>query len=123
MADEPNEGAAKPAARLVAPTQKVALTFPVEFDGKTWTEVEVRRVSGNEIRKWMVAQSQESGVSVPPGLDCPNEVFDAMDYDDQEAIGDVVDGFMPARLTAAIERALKNGQATSPLSAEPSTPQ
>jgi len=109
------ETVARPAARMVHPGKDVPLQFPVEFDGKLYDVAHVRVASAKEIRAFMVAASaaEDGELLVPMGVELPQEVWDALSMDDQEAITEVVDAFTPARLKEAFERASKTGESTS----------
>lgn len=61
-------GVEKPVAKFVdegGRSKLVTLEYPVEFDGKLWTEVEVRRVTGGEMDAYMKA-IQADGNTTPP---------------------------------------------------------
>jgi hypothetical protein len=110
------EGATeKPVARMIHPGKDIPLQFPIEFDGMLYEKAHVRVASAKEIRSFMVkASSAEDGeLLVPIGVDLPQEVWDALSMDDQEAISEAVDAFTPARLKEAFERASKTGESTS----------
>ena len=104
MAEE--EQAEAKTARVVggAPREKmVTLEYPVEFDGKTWTEVRIRRVTGKEVEEYMEALGRNER-PMPPMFDFPMEVYDAMDDDDRFAIDEAVAPFFPRRVRAAAEQ-------------------
>ncbi|TIR24036.1 MAG: phage tail assembly protein [Mesorhizobium sp.] len=93
-------------ARVVgdAPREKIVpLEFPLEFDGRMWTEVKVRRVTGKEVEDYMEALGRGER-PMPPMFECPREVYDAMDDDDRFAIDEAVVPFLPRRLKAAAEQ-------------------
>lgn len=116
MENAETEGATvKPVARMVHPGKDVPLQFPIEFDGKVYDVAHVRVASAKEIRAYMVAASaaKDGELLVPMGVEIPQEVWDALSMDDQEAITEVVDAFTPARLKEAFERASKTGESTS----------
>jgi len=95
--------AASPVAKIVSPKsreQAVPLEYPVEFDGKTWTEIVVRRVSAGEVDAFMEALAEDKQV-MPPVIDCPREVYDAMDDDDRFELDRVMLDFLPRRLKVA----------------------
>lgn len=104
MNDEAQQQTGAPPAPAVAKfvneggrSTLVTLEYPVEFDGKLWTEVEVRRVTGGEMDAYMKA-IQADGNVLPPVIRCPMPVWDAMDADDQFAIDQAAAPFMPNRL-------------------------
>ena len=80
----------------------VPLEYPVEFDGNTYTEVTLRRVTGKQIEDYMEALGRGER-PIPPMFDCPIEVYDAMDDDDRFELDKAVVPFLPRRLRAAAE--------------------
>lgn len=116
MENAETEGATeKPVARMVHPGKDVTLQFPVEFDGKVYETVHVRICAAKEIRTYMVeaAKVEDAEDLTPPGVDIPLEVWRALSMDDQEAIIEVSNAFMPARLKEAAKRASTAGEPTS----------
>ena len=71
-----------PKARSVA----IPMDWPVEFDGQTYESITIRRVSAREVEQYIEAISLhkdgEPNVKSPM-LDCPQEVYEAMDDDDR----------------------------------------
>lgn len=103
MAEEKNEPKLARVVGAVPREKLVPLEFPVEFDGTTWTEIKVRRVSGKEVDDYMEALG--SGARpMPPMFVCPREIYDAMDDDDRFALDEAVVPFLPRRLKAAAEQ-------------------
>jgi hypothetical protein len=87
-----------------APREKsVPLEWPVEFDGKTWTAVTIRRVTGKEVEDYMEALGRDER-PIPPMFGCPLEVYEAMDDDDRFALDEAVIPFLPRRLRVAAEQ-------------------
>ena len=87
-------------ARIVseAPREKVVpLAWPIEFGGKTYSEVRIKRVSGKEMRDF-VNKLQAGENSVPPVFDIPIEVYDAMDADDADMLDKEGLDFLPRSL-------------------------
>jgi hypothetical protein len=70
----------------------IPLEWPVDFDGKLWTEIEIRRVSGKEVRVYLDALRTSEGDILPPMIDCPIEVWNALDADDQQTIDEAAQG-------------------------------
>ncbi|RWC91642.1 MAG: hypothetical protein EOS72_03015 [Mesorhizobium sp.] len=102
-------------ARVVstAPREKIVdLEFPVEFDGVIYTMVKVRRVTGKEVEDYMEALGRDER-PMPPMIECPREVYDAMDDDDRFALDEAVLPFLPRRLKAAAEQSLPAAGLTS----------
>lgn len=113
MSDQ--EKAPLAAARIVssAPREKaVPLEYTVEFDGKTYTEVTLRRATGKQIEDYMDALGRGER-AMPPMMDFPMEVYDAMDDDDRFAVDEAVVPFLPRRLRVAAEPDLHAGEPTS----------
>lgn len=106
-----------PVARIVNPagrSKMVPLQFPVEFDGKIWDSVEIRRCTGTEIKKYMEQMAnREETFTLPPVVICPVAVWEAMDADDQLTIDEESQAFMPRRLKAAVELLSEIGVNTS----------
>lgn len=83
----------KPIASLVGERSKsVPLRWPVQFDGKTYDHVTVRRMTGNEVAAFFKAEGDAVEL---PMFDCPREVIDALDADDAEDVNRVVLDFLP----------------------------
>lgn len=100
-----NEPAADPAPALEprhtsdAPRSKfIALEWPVEFDGRIYHQIRVHRVTGKEMRDFMEKLRTGDGAVMPPMIDCPLEVWEGMDADDQLTIDEAAAEFMPKRL-------------------------
>lgn len=92
----------------------VPLEWPVEFGGVTYSEIRVRRVSGKEVRDYLEALRTSEADILPPMIDCPVAVWNAMDADDQEAIDRATMAFTPKRLKAIFDAAGTLTAATAP---------
>jgi hypothetical protein len=115
-----------PSARIVSPKERekmVPLEYPVEFDGKLWTEIKVRRVSAQEVADYLELLKSDQAFDIPPMVECPIEVWNALDDDDQLAVDEAARPFTPRRLKAAVELFQKLGDLSSDSSPTPSTPQ
>ena len=85
------------AARIVNPvTKTIPLEYPVEFDGKVYTEISLRRMSGTEVAAYITQLAAGERVK-PPVIDVPFEVYDALDDDDLFTIDKAVVDFFPRR--------------------------
>lgn len=105
-----------PVARIVSQTERermVKLAWPVEYDGKVWAEIRVRRVTGKEVSAYFAKLRDGDTEAVAPMIDCPQEVWDAMDDDDQVAVDDAARPFWPRRLIAALGLTRELGGDTS----------
>ena len=76
----------------------IALEWPVEFDGKVYHQIRVHRVTGREMTTFMEKIREGADDVLPPMVDCPLEVWNALDADDQFAIDQAATEFMPRRL-------------------------
>jgi len=94
-------------AKIVAPKERhidVPLDWPIEFDGKTYDSVRIRRVTGREVEQFLsaLAAAKEGALLLPPPmLDCPIEVYDALDDDDRFKIEEAMLSFFPRRMREA----------------------
>jgi hypothetical protein len=92
--------AAAPMARIVTdrPMSKIVpLEWPVEFDGIVYRQIRVKRVTGGEVRDYF--EKLRAGEAVmPPMIECPLEVWEALDADDQSTIDEAVAAFVPKRM-------------------------
>lgn len=114
--------AAPPVARIVAvrPRSKVVeLDWPIEYDGKTYAQVTVSRMSAQQVSEFITA-AKETGNSHLPMFDVPHAVIDALDPDDAETVEGVVQSFLPrAFKTAANELTPATQTTTSPSQPQP----
>lgn len=118
MAEEATkeEPGAPPVARIINPqgrSKSVPLQFPVEFDGKVWDAIEVRRCTGAEIKAYFERMGEGGAFALPPVVQCPMEVWDALDADDQFVVDEAAQAFMPRRLKAAVELLSAVGEKSS----------
>ncbi|KQW30744.1 hypothetical protein ASE36_00115 [Rhizobium sp. Root274] len=105
-----------PVARIVNPAGRstvVPLQFPVEFDGKHWESVEIRRCTGKEVQDYLEGMGTAAEFVLPPVIQCPLAVWHAMDADDQYTVDEAAQAFMPRRLKAAVELLSGTGANTS----------
>lgn len=80
-------------------SKTIGLDYPIEFGGKVYASITVRRMTGAEVSAWANA----AGADNLPMFDCPQEVVDALDADDAEAVSKAVIDFLPRRMRAASE--------------------
>lgn len=118
MTDNTKPEAAKkpPVARILNPegrSKQVPLQFPVEFDGTVWSAIEVRRCTGGEIKAYFDQMGAGGDFVLPPVIQCPMEVWEALDADDQFVVDEEAQAFMPRRLKAAVELLSGTGVNTS----------
>lgn len=98
--------AEKPVAKIVTklPREKViALEFPVEFNGDLYDEIKVRRLTGAEVARYYEQVQAGYRSPRPPTVDCPDEVYDALDDDDRYSVEAAAIDFLPRRLREGID--------------------
>lgn len=113
--------AEKPVARIVTklPREKVIpLEFPVEFDGKMIEAITVRRLSGSEVQAYIESVQVGYRSTRVPTIDCPDEVFEAMDDDDRYTVEVAALDFLPRRLREQVDALISESSAES----SPSSP-
>lgn len=96
--------------------EAVPLEYPVDYDGKVWTEITVRRMAADEVAAYIDAILKDPEEARLPMFDAPPEVMDALDPDDQDEIAEVVERFLPRRLRRVAGQTPENGASTSPSS-------
>lgn len=115
-----------PEAKIVSDlpiTVDVEIKFPVEFDGKVYSSITLRRPSAKEVSDY-VGNTLEVKKPMPPGVDCPKEVWEAMVDDDQFEVNKRYEAdFFPQRLKAWVVSLGENTDTQSVSSLEPSQPQ
>ncbi|MDP2356151.1 MAG: phage tail assembly protein [Beijerinckiaceae bacterium] len=105
MNDEAHsESTPTPAPRFVdtgkARTKTVMLEWPVEFDGKVWSEITIRRLTAAEVDMF-VEDAREAGAKARlPMFDAPFDVLDALDSDDAENLNREAEPFLPLAFRA-----------------------
>ena len=115
MTETENDAPAKkPVPRLLGNRSVVVpLTYPVEYGDRTISEITITRMNGAQVVDFMNAVQENASGAHLPMFDVPQEVVDALDADDAEAIDKAVFDFLPRRLRQAGEQILKAGAATS----------
>jgi hypothetical protein len=109
MSDKPEvqgvtEKATPQPPRFVDPAgraETVMLDWPIEYDGKLWDRIVVRRMTVAEVsafsdRVASTPEGERKKISVDM-FDAPPEVMGAMDADDDEKIWAVANRFLPRR--------------------------
>lgn len=112
------EAEVKKEARIVSPKERsrdVPLDYPVEFHGKVYDTITIRRASAKEVSDFIDAVSKSpDGVEVKaPMIDCPLEVYEAMDDDDRLRLEEALLPFLPLRLKQGVALTLATATPTS----------
>jgi hypothetical protein len=81
----------------------VPLEWPVEFEGKVWNEIQVRRMTTAEVGTFIEAIKTDGAKAYLPMFDAPQAVMDALDDDDGVAVNEAVNDFLPRRLQVAAD--------------------
>lgn len=90
----------------------IVLDFPVEFEGTTYSEIGLRRLTAGEVAVFMDAARAmiEADANANPrapifvtnaGEPIPNGLFDALDDDDAFRLDESAKDFLPRRFQAA----------------------
>ncbi len=75
---------------------RVELDWPIEFDGKIYDHIIIKRATIGEWRRYFEAMAE--GARLPmPCFSEPLEVIDSLDTDDDDKIQMVLDDFFPKR--------------------------
>lgn len=93
--------------------QIVPLTCTVEYDGKVYDQLVVRRLRGGDFRK--LAELSEAGEDIAIAAlmtGVPVEVIEALDGDDYVEIQGLVRDFLPRKLQMLAEQLSATGQNT-----------
>lgn len=106
----------------------IPLDWPIEFNGKTYTEINISRLTVADIASFAKAledASADDSAMLPMYFDdqmnaVPKEVFDAMDVDDRDTIDQESLNFLPRRFRGLAEPSTtsKTGDTTEPMSAK-----
>ncbi|MBU2326850.1 MAG: phage tail assembly protein [Alphaproteobacteria bacterium] len=104
-------------AKQIAPagfegSKSVPLTVAIEFEGRTYTAINLRKLKGRDFLKL-----QQLGENEDMGLlalisDAPAEVLAELDADDFMTLSEEAKSFLPRRLQTAIEQISASGQNT-----------
>lgn len=100
-----------PVARITTTKERdrdVPLEYPVQFGDILYESIHIRRVTGQQIADFSNAMQEAARAGgelpIPPVIDCPVEVWNALDADDQAAVDEAAQAFMPRRLKAVAEQ-------------------
>ena len=106
----PEEPAAPAEARIVSDSRSrekvVPLDWPVEFGGKVYDHLTIKRLSGRDLMEFRRGASEETAdedmFARMAGV--PRQVIDALDADDFVGVAETCTDFLPRRLLEAAER-------------------
>jgi hypothetical protein len=103
----------------------IPLDWPLEYDGKVYSEVTIRRVTIAELETFLAEAIQTIEADGkyypwPPMFDAPRAVMDALDPDDQDRISTAALDFFPRRLLELATPAA--GATQEPIPAQPPAP-
>lgn len=79
----------------------VPLEWPIEYDGKTYSEITVRRMTTAEVVALVDQMRDDVGAATLPMFDVPREVIDYLDPDDADEVNKAVNDFLPRGLRSA----------------------
>lgn len=108
------------AARIVGGPDRVEtipLTYPIEFNGRTWTEITLKRLTALDLKAHFNTPADQR-VNDTPWFDAPREVLAALDLDDEDRVMERADRFIPARfrVAPASGQGSPDGDSSSPAS-------
>jgi hypothetical protein len=109
MSDTPKVEFANEAKRF----RKMELAWPLTVDGKSYTSVTARRLSGAEVQAYIESIKADAASVAPPMLDIPFDVYEALDDDDRMMVDEAISDFLPRRLRSALEQTPASGAPTS----------
>lgn len=79
----------------------VQLEWPVEYDGRVYRAIHVRRMTAAEVDTFVEEARANAGAARLPMFSCPHEVIDALDADDAARVNETVLRFLPRALRPA----------------------
>ena len=101
-------------------SRTVTLEWPLEFDGKVYEQIVVRRATLADLAVFaeqLAALPKGQEIHLPM-YDAPDAVIDALDPDDRDSLNAAADGFLLRRWLASseVEPAQATGSSTAPSS-------
>lgn len=108
--DEDKVEVVEPVAKIVddgrSRSKEVPIDWPVEFGGKVWKSIKLKRCTVADLTDYLnvVAEGKKS---LPPVLDCPKQVYLALDDDDGFKVDEAMQDFLPKRLRAINDQILE----------------
>lgn len=79
----------------------VSLEWPVEYDGRVYRAIQVRRMTAAEVDAFVEEARANAGAARLPMFSCPHQVIDALDADDAARVNEIVLRFLPRALQPA----------------------
>lgn len=108
-----------PRAKIVSPKERsktVPMDWPVEYDGKVWEEITVRRMTAREaddFGKAIIEQSEDDPRLMFPNVECPRAVYDEMDADDRHRVEEAALLFLPRRFRMLVDSTFETSETSS----------
>lgn len=97
------------------PSEKsIVLQVPVSFQGKTYTEINLRRLKGRDFSRLQKLQDDEDLGLLSIISDAPAEVLNELDADDFVTVSEAARDFLPRALRQAADIISGNGQSSQP---------
>jgi hypothetical protein len=125
MNDEPAAPGAVPAPRFLSDRPRfkaVALEWPIEYRGKTYSEIQLVRLTAGDVAAFYerLRGAPDGKLDWPifrdaDGAHLPDGLLDALDADDREALGKAQNDFLPRQFRGAASSASDpaNGEPTA----------
>lgn len=101
MYDQPENRLPPRFVSEVGRSQVVKLEWPLEYEGKVWDQITVRRLTAREVDV-AVEASRAGQDDTLPIFDAPTAVLDALDADDSQRLNEVAKSFFPRALKASM---------------------
>lgn len=113
-AAEARQTTATAPARQIAPTgfehsKRVALEVPVEFAGRVYESISLRKLKGRDFLKLQQLGDNEDLGLLTLISDAPAEVLVELDADDFMNLSEEAKGFLPRKLQEAVEQISGSG--------------
>lgn len=91
----------------------IPLEFPVEYDGKLYEELTVRRINGKDFSAMSAFDGNKESVLLASLMtSAPVEVIEALDGDDFVELQEAVEAFLPRKLRQMAEQISGTGPNT-----------
>ncbi|TPP07025.1 phage tail assembly protein [Rhizobium glycinendophyticum] len=95
-------------------SKRVPLTVPVQFDGKMYEAINLRRLKGRDFTALQRLGDDEDMGLLSLISDAPAEVLAELDGDDFMLVSEAAKDFLPRKLREAAEQISGNGPSSQP---------